>query len=126
MDRLGLAVLKPGKNSQRLFQLAAIGFRPLGSQLPADGDGFLDCGQRVLRTAQAGQDETQAVQRRGQARPERVPAGRGQIPVGFGGLFDRGQRVVQSAQVGEDGRQVVQCRGQLGPVRVWRAAARSR
>ena len=42
------AVLEPGSNSQRLLQLVAVGIGPPGGQLPADGDGFLDRGQRVF------------------------------------------------------------------------------
>ena len=50
-------------------------------QLPADGDGFLDRGQRLLPPPQVGQPDRQVVQRRGQVGPERVRAGRGQLPV---------------------------------------------
>ena len=75
------AVLKPGSNSQRLFQLVVVGIGPSGGQLPADGDGLLDRGQRLLPPPQVGQPDRQVVQRRGQVGPERVRAGRGQLPV---------------------------------------------
>jgi hypothetical protein len=56
------AVLEPGKHSQRLLKLVVVGIGPPGSQLPADGDGFLDRSQRVLRPAQVGDYGRQVVQ----------------------------------------------------------------
>ena len=90
-------MLKQGSNSQRLFQLVVIGIGPPGSQLPADGDGFLDRGQRVLPLAQVGQPEREVVQRRGEAGPERIRTGRGQLPEDGDGFLDRGQRVLPPA-----------------------------
>ena len=109
-----LAVLKPGSNSQRLFQLVLVGIGPLGGQLPADGDGFLDRGQRILPPAQVAQPVCQVVQRPGQVGAERVRAGPGQLPVDFGGFLARGQRVLPPAQVAQPDRQVVQRPGQVG------------
>jgi hypothetical protein len=45
-------VLKPGNNSQRLFQLVAVGIGPPRGQLPVDDNGFLDRGQRVFPPTQ--------------------------------------------------------------------------
>ena len=50
-------------------------------QLPADGDGLLDGGQRVLPSAQLGQPgRTGSAQRHGQVGPESARTGRGQLP----------------------------------------------
>ena len=67
--------------------------RPPDRLLPADRDGFLDGGQRVLAPTQVPEQDRQVVQRRGQVGPERVRAGRGQLPVEAGGFFDGDQRV---------------------------------
>jgi hypothetical protein len=99
-----LAVLKPGNNSQRLLQVVVVGIGPPGGQLPADGDGLLDGGQRLLPPPQVAQPERQVVQRTGQVGPERVRAGRGQLPVGVGGLLDGGQRLLPPPQVGQPDR----------------------
>ena len=45
------AILNPGSKAQRLLQLVSIGIGPPGGQLTADGDGFLDRGQRLFPPA---------------------------------------------------------------------------
>ena len=62
-----LAVLKPGNNLQRPFQFLAVRIGPPGGQLPADGDGSLDRGQRLLPPPLVAQPDRQLVQRHGEA-----------------------------------------------------------
>src|SRR6185437_14691924 len=113
------ALLQPGDDLQRLLQLLLVGIWPSGGQLPADGDGFLDRGQRLLPPPQVGQPDRQVVQRAGQVGPERVRAGRGQLPADGDGLLDRGQRLLPPPQVAQPDRQVVQRAGQTtGGVRL--------
>jgi hypothetical protein len=72
-----------------------------GNQLPADGDGFLDRGQRLLPPSQPDQPLRQGGQRRGQVGPERLRLGRSQLPVDTDGFLARGQRILRTAQPGK-------------------------
>lgn len=87
-------MLKLGKNLQRLLQLVVVGAAPPCSQLPPDGDDFLDPGQRLLPPAQIAEPGRQGVQRRGQVGLEHVRTDLGQLPLGFDGFLARGERVL--------------------------------
>ena len=61
-----LAVLKPGSNLQRLFQLVVVDIGPADGQLPVDSRGLRVGRQRRLPPPRVGQPIGQVVQRAGQ------------------------------------------------------------
>jgi len=68
------AVLKPGSNLQRLFQLVVVDVGPAGGRLPVDSRGLRAGGQRLPPPpSQVGQVGGQVVQRAGQYRGSSAP-----------------------------------------------------
>jgi hypothetical protein len=96
----------------------------LRTQLQVQQDSLLVGGERLVRTLQLGEPNSQHRQRHRQVGAEGPRAGRRQLPVDR--LDDRGQRLLQPAELGQPERQVVQRAGQVRAEGVRRAAASSR
>ena len=89
---------------------------PGAGQVTADGDGFVDGGQRLLPPPQLSQPVGLVVQRGGEVGQERV--GPGQVPVGGDGFLDGGQRLLPPPQLSQLDGLVVQRGGEVGQERV--------
>ena len=112
------AMLKPCNNSQRPFKLVAVRIGPPGGQLPADGDGLLDRGQRLLRRPSPASRIARLFSdpaRSGRNASGRAAASSRRMAAASSA---RGQRLLPPPQLGQPDRQVVQRRGQVGPERV--------
>ena len=111
------AVLKPGSNSQRLFQLVAVGIGP-----PAASSRQIATASSIAASASSRRPSSPSRIDRlfseGQVGPERVRAGRGQLPADAGGFLDRGQRLLPPPQAAQPVDRLFSERGQVGPERV--------